>query len=131
LLPSAKCTRPLFQGRTGCGGRPSGWHDIVTCQHLVLCIESPTELSHYISSNSVNLCSDTRLRSASRSDYNVPTTYWRFTNSSFSISPPTVWNCLPIYIRSSPTFSSFLTRLKTHLSIPHFLPFSTYPNLIL
>jgi len=20
------CTRPLFQGRTGCGGRPSGWH---------------------------------------------------------------------------------------------------------
>ena len=26
---------PLFQGRTGCGGRPSGWHDIVTCQHLV------------------------------------------------------------------------------------------------
>ena len=23
-----------FQGRTGCGGRPSGWHDIVTCQRL-------------------------------------------------------------------------------------------------
>ena len=36
LLPSAKCTRPLFQGQTGCGGRPSGWHDIVTCQRLVL-----------------------------------------------------------------------------------------------
>ena len=35
LLPSAKCTRPLFQGRTGCDGRPSGWHDIVTCQRLV------------------------------------------------------------------------------------------------
>jgi len=35
LLPSAKCTSPLFQGRTGCGGRPSGWHDIVTCQRLV------------------------------------------------------------------------------------------------
>jgi len=36
LLPSAKCTRPLFQGRTGCSGRPSGWHDIVTCQRLVV-----------------------------------------------------------------------------------------------
>ena len=36
LLPSAKCTRPLFQGRTGCGGRPSGWHDIVTCQRLAV-----------------------------------------------------------------------------------------------
>jgi len=35
LLPSAKCIRPLFQGRTGCGGNPSGWHDIVTCQRLV------------------------------------------------------------------------------------------------
>jgi len=32
LLHSAKCTRSLFRGRTGCGGRPSGWHDIVTCQ---------------------------------------------------------------------------------------------------
>ena len=36
LLPSAKCTRPLFQGRTGCDGLPSGWHDIVTCQRLVI-----------------------------------------------------------------------------------------------
>ena len=36
LQPSAKCTRPLFQGRTGCGGRPSGWHDIVTCHRLVI-----------------------------------------------------------------------------------------------
>ena len=39
LLLSAKCTRPLFQGRTGCGGRSSGWHDIVTCQRLVLSSE--------------------------------------------------------------------------------------------
>jgi len=38
LLHSAKRTRPLFQGRTGCGGRPSGWHDIVTCQRLVIII---------------------------------------------------------------------------------------------
>ena len=36
LLLSAKCTCPLFQGRTGCGGRPSGWYDIVTCQRLVM-----------------------------------------------------------------------------------------------
>ena len=36
LLPLAKYTRPFLQGRTGYGGRPSGWHDIVTCQRLVL-----------------------------------------------------------------------------------------------
>jgi len=35
LLHSANCTRPLFRGRTGCGGRPSGRRDIVTCQSLV------------------------------------------------------------------------------------------------
>jgi len=38
LLHSAKCTRPLFQGRTECGGRPSGWHDIVSCQRLDIMI---------------------------------------------------------------------------------------------
>jgi len=43
LLPSAKCMRPLFQGRTGCGGRPSGWHDIITCQRLV----SNILINHY------------------------------------------------------------------------------------
>jgi len=30
----------LFHGRTGSGGRPSGWHDIVTCQLLVSSTES-------------------------------------------------------------------------------------------
>ena len=40
LLHSAKCTPPLFQRRTGCGGRPSGWHDIVTCQRLVAICKS-------------------------------------------------------------------------------------------
>jgi len=34
LLHLAKCTRPLFQGRTGCSGRPSGWHDIVSFRHM-------------------------------------------------------------------------------------------------
>ena len=45
LLPAAKCTRPLFQGRTGCGGRPSGWHDIVTCQRLVWWLFVPSNES--------------------------------------------------------------------------------------
>ena len=45
LLPSANCTHPLFQGRTGCSGRPSGWHDIVTCQRLVIINALPLPLS--------------------------------------------------------------------------------------
>jgi len=46
LLHSAKCTRPLFQGRTGCGGRPSGWQDIVTCQRLVLDFRAVMSVMH-------------------------------------------------------------------------------------
>ena len=38
--------RALFQGRTGCGGRPPGWHDIVTCQHLVISIIIIITLRH-------------------------------------------------------------------------------------
>ena len=51
LLSSAKCTRPLFQGRTGCGGRPSGWHDIVmkNCRvstNISLYFENCTRYDH-------------------------------------------------------------------------------------
>ena len=41
LLPSAKSrdgARPLFQGRTGCGGRPSGWHNIDNRGNFKSCI---------------------------------------------------------------------------------------------
>jgi len=47
LLHSAKCTRPLFQGRTGCRRRPSGWHDIVTCQRLVSSYSDEEVLQFY------------------------------------------------------------------------------------
>ena len=52
FLHSAKCTRPLFQGRTGCGGRPSGWgwHDIVTCQRLVLFSFRSSQVALYVRS---------------------------------------------------------------------------------
>jgi len=88
---------------------------------VLLCIVTHGTAPLYL----VELCqpySDTRLRSASRSDYNVPRTNRRFTNSSFSISAPTVWNCLSSHIRNSPTFSFFLTRLMTHLFNTSFSP---------
>ena len=36
-------------------------------------------------------------------------------NSSFSVAAPSAWNRLPSHIRTSPTYTLFLTRLKTHL----------------
>ena len=35
--------------------------------------------------------------------------------SSFSVAAPSAWNRLPSHIRTSSTYTLFLTRLKTHL----------------
>ena len=47
---------------------------------------------------------------------------WKYTTavylvwySSFSVAAPSAWNCHPSHIRTSSTYTLFLTRLKTHL----------------
>ena len=60
-------------------------------------------------------CSDTRLRSTSRGDFIVPWFNRQLSNSSFSVAAPSAWNRLPSHIRTSSTYTLFLTRLKTHL----------------
>jgi len=61
------------------------------------------------------LCSDDRLRSALRQDYDVPRTYTRLADSSFCVAWPTAWNSLPVEFRCTSTYSSFCSRLKTFL----------------
>ena len=60
-------------------------------------------------------CSDTPLRSTSRGDFIVPQSNRQLSNSSFSVAAPSAWNRLPSHIRTSSTYTLFLTRLKTHL----------------
>ena len=60
-------------------------------------------------------CSDIRLRSTSRGDFIVPRFNRQLSNSSFSVAAPSAWNRLPSHIRTSSTYTLFLTRLKTHL----------------
>ena len=60
-------------------------------------------------------CSDTRLRSTSRGDFIVPWFNRQLSNSSFSAAAPSAWNRLPSHIRTSSTYTLFLTRLNTHL----------------
>jgi len=69
LLPSAKCTRPLFRGRTGCGGRPSGWHDIVTCQRLVFTTARCQSLKHFYCFIIAFLISSSLLHSCTTSSF--------------------------------------------------------------
>jgi hypothetical protein len=39
----------------------------------------------------------------------------RYGRRSFAYAAPKVWNSLPFYLRTSPTFKSFCSDLKTHL----------------
>ena len=39
----------------------------------------------------------------------------RYGRRSFSYAAPKVWNSLPLYLRTSPTFRKFYSDLKTHL----------------
>ena len=60
-------------------------------------------------------CSDTRLGSTSCGDFIVPWFNRQLSNSSFSVAAPSAWNRLPSHIRTSSTYTLFLSRLKTHL----------------
>jgi len=65
-------------------------------------------------------CSDTRLRSTSCGDFIVPRFNRQLSNSSFSVAAPSAWNRLPSHIRTSSTYTLFLTRLKTRLFADHY-----------
>jgi len=52
-------------------------------------------------------CSNTSLWSAFRGDFSVARSNRRFTDSSFSIVAPSLWNCPPTHILSSTTFTLF------------------------
>jgi len=76
-------------------------------------------------------CSDTRLRSASRSDYNDPVlTGVLLTVPSLSLPPMFGIVCLAISVAHLLSYL-FLPGSRPTFLIPHFLPFSTEPNLIL
>ena len=51
----------------------------------------------------------------SHGDFIVPWFNRQLSNSSFSVAAPSAWNRLPSHIRTSSTYTLFLTRPKTHL----------------
>ena len=56
-----------------------------------------------------------RLRSTSCGDFIVPRSNRQLSNGSFSVAAQSAWNRLPSHIRTSSTYTLFLTRLETHL----------------
>jgi len=59
-------------------------------------------------------CSDTHLRSTTRRNFSIPRTHRHLANSAFAVVAPSSWNSLPDNVRDSDSYSSFLSRLKTH-----------------
>ena len=58
------------------------------------------------------------LRSADKNLLVVPNIKSATGRRSFSFAGPTVWNSLPLSLRTSPTLATFLAGLKTHLFPP-------------
>jgi len=52
-------------------------------------------------------CSDTRLRSSSRGDFNLPRTNLRLSDKAFCVAGPRAWNSLPTGVRSCVTKTTF------------------------
>jgi len=55
------------------------------------------------------------LRSSDKNLLTIPYIKSAIGRRSFSFAAPTVWNSLPLDLRSSPTPELFLSKLKTHL----------------
>jgi len=73
----------------------------------------------YYLTDSVLACNSdpaqTRLRSASNSDYTVPRTRRKFGDRAFSVAGPVVWNSLPAAVREADNLFSFNRNLQTDL----------------
>lgn len=78
---------------------------------------SPTYLSSLISTYTPSRS----LRSSGSNLLNVPRSNIHFTDKSFDIAGPTVWNSLPSDIRSLNSLPSFTSHLKTHFFRQAFL----------
>jgi len=127
LLPSAKCTRPPFQGRTGCGGRPSVWHDIVTCQRLVvvyICISRDRllkfPLRHLISIDQFSYAEENSQTTAFRRQ-NTQNVGWMKRQFSACQTPrsiyPSMFNSFPVILTATEKIAVFTYR-SPHFGFP-------------
>jgi len=61
-------------------------------------------------------CSDIRLRSSTRGDFNLPRTNLRLSDKAFCVAGPRAWNS-PTGVCSCVTKTTFCKHLKTYLFI--------------
>ena len=75
----------------------------------------------YLSQHIVPYCPERYLRSSSLFKVVLPPSRTvTYGDRSFSVAGPSVWNSLPLDVRSAQSFALFKSRLKTHLFIGAF-----------
>ena len=77
-----------------------------------------TQLPSYLSDLLIPYNPSRHLRSASQHLLVVPNIKTAAGRRSFSYAAPTIWNSLPIHIRSATSLSTFRSALKTYLFPP-------------
>jgi hypothetical protein len=76
----------------------------------------------YLSEHIIPYCPDRDLRSSSLFKVVLPPSRTvTYGDRSFSVAGPSVWNALPLDVRSAQSFTQFKSRLKTHLFIGAFI----------
>ena len=91
----------------------------ITYKIAVLCFKTITfKQSTYLCELLTPYLQTRTLRSSDKNLLSVPNIKPEYGRRSFSYAAPTVWNSLPLSLRTSSTLSPFCTGLKTHLFPP-------------
>jgi len=88
--------------------------------HLTLIGNAPTYITDLLQPVSSLTSRGTVLRSATRSDFQVPRTRLKFGERAFSVAAAKSWNNLPLHVSIADNTDSFKQRLKTFYSA-HFM----------
>ena len=88
-------------------------YKIATICHKIIINEAPTYLSELLS---IYTPARTLRSSSDPLKFNIPKVHLKsLGQKSFSFSGPSIWNCIPLKIRSQTSHTSFKKLLKTHL----------------
>ena len=86
-------------------------YKIACLTHTLLNYKQPSYLSELL----IPYQPTRTLRSSEQYLLSIPRTHLRLSDQSFSVAAPTIWNSLPLNIRTTTSKAPFRTKLKTHL----------------
>ena len=90
-------------------------HQRIVCKTALIMYKTVSNISPYYLYLSLDLSEPKREGLRSQHNLNIPRTFKKAGDQSFSVAGPRVWNSLPIQIRNSKSTDLFKKQLKTYL----------------